>query len=121
MPSKRAVGTAGERLARKILEELGYQIVEANYCRRGGEIDLVAEEGGDIVFVEVKCRTGTEYGTGLESITRVKQVRLARTAAAYLRERDLGGARCRFDALEIQLDPFGEVLRHDLVKGAFVP
>jgi putative endonuclease len=79
-----SVGRKGEELARRHLERHGYRILTCNYRVRFGEIDLVAEEKGTLVFVEVKTRTTITHGHPLEAVTVAKQRQLARVALHYL-------------------------------------
>ena len=79
------LGRAGEAVARRALERLGYEILETNFRTRDGEIDLVAREAGQYVFVEVKTRRDRSYGPPEESITEIKQTRLVSVAQAFLR------------------------------------
>lgn len=101
---RRAVGLAGEAAAASFLEGLGYRIVEHGWRCRAGEIDLVAEDGDVLVFVEVKARGGEGFGTPAESVTPSKRRRLARLAAWFLAERNAHERRCRFDVVEVRGD-----------------
>ncbi|MBK6336382.1 MAG: YraN family protein [Betaproteobacteria bacterium] len=91
-------GAEAERLAAAFLEARGLSIVERNYRRRCGELDLVARDGATLVFVEVRLRRGRAFGGAAESITAAKRARLTRAAGLYL-----AGLRdtpcCRFDAV----------------------
>ena len=78
MSSRRGLGEEGERLARKFLERRGYRIIASNYRTRMGEIDLIAEHGQTLVFVEVKARADDRFGGPACAITLAKQARLAR-------------------------------------------
>lgn len=99
------VGTAAERLGAAFLAARGLTIVERNYRRRCGELDLVARDGATLVFVEVRLRRGGAFGGAAASITAAKRQRLIRAANLYL----AGLATtpcCRFDALLLDaLDP----------------
>lgn len=97
-----ALGREGEEAALQHLAGLGYRILRRNVrFRRMGEIDAVAEEGGCLVFVEVKTRTGDGFGTAAEAITRRKQQQLVRLAQVFLA--GLGGDRpCRFDVVAVE-------------------
>ena len=99
----RREGTAGEDLAARYLAELGYRIVERNFrFRRRGEIDIVARDGEDLVFCEVKLRTNEKFGPPEYAVTRAKQERIRRIAAAYLAVRQIAGQACRFDVVTIR-------------------
>jgi putative endonuclease len=97
-------GAAAEALAVRFLTGRGLDIVGRNYRCRGGEIDLIARDGGTLVFVEVRLRSHRAFGGAAESITAAKRRRLRLAAGRYL----AGLAReppCRFDA--ILLDALG--------------
>jgi putative endonuclease len=91
-------GAEAEALAAAFLERRGLVIVERNFRRRCGELDLVARDGGTLVFVEVRLRRGKAFGGAAASITATKRTRLVRAASLYL-----AGVRgtpdCRFDAV----------------------
>lgn len=99
--SRTAVGRAGEEAAARFLAARGYRIVARNVRFRAGEIDMVAEEGGSLVFVEVKTRTGLGFGTAAEAVTPRKQQQLVRLAGLYLA--GVGASRnCRFDVVTVE-------------------
>lgn len=108
------LGAAGERLGAAYLKAQGYRVLAANYKnpvgRALGELDIVAREGEEIVFVEVKTRTGSGYGDILPetAISKEKLRRLSRIAAHYLSSHGLEGAHYRFDALAITFGPEGK-------------
>jgi putative endonuclease len=77
------IGQAAEAAAAKYLEDQGYRILGANVRTRWSELDLVAERGGELTFVEVKYRQRTDYGDGLAAITPDKARRLRQAAAAW--------------------------------------
>jgi putative endonuclease len=91
-------GAEAEVLAAAFLEQRGLIIVERNFRRRCGELDLVARDGGTLVFVEVRLRRGNAFGGAAASITAAKRTRLVRAASLYL-ARVRGTPDCRFDAV----------------------
>ncbi len=100
------------------LESKGYRILERNYRRREGEIDIVAVAGGCLVFVEVRTRRGEERGSAIESVSPVKGARLACLAQAYCQERpDLPDDR-RIDVVAVELSPAGRLLSIQHVENA---
>lgn len=108
MPSPRSkLGAQGERIAAAHLGSLGLVIETRNYRTRFGEIDLVARDGEETVFVEVRTKRSTTYGTPEESLTLRKQARLVKAAEQYLAERGLAGASWRVDFVAITLQPDG--------------
>lgn len=106
--SARALGLRGEDLALSHLKRFGYRIVGQGYRKLRGEIDIVAYDGETLVFVEVKTRTGTEFGSPEESVTPGKQRQIRRIALAFLTERNLGDVDCRFDVVSILFDECGK-------------
>lgn len=93
-------GEAGERVAECLLVKNGLRIVARNYRTRMGEIDLVAQDGDVLVFVEVRLRAGDRFGGAAASVGYAKQRRLAAAAQLYLAR--FGRApRCRFDVVTL--------------------
>ena len=103
-----SIGREGEEYACAYLESRGLQILQRNYQIRGGEIDIIAKEGGTTVFVEVKLRNGNRFGTGAEAITQKKRAALLRAATRYAYENHLLDTPMRFDVIEI----FNRNVRH---------
>ena len=116
--SNRTRGADGERLAAQYLERRGYRILEHNYRTRMGEIDLIAKDGGTLVFVEVKARTDERFGGPAEAITKAKQARIGRLAQQYLAARRLADRLCRFDVVLIRGDD-PKTCSIELLMGAF--
>jgi putative endonuclease len=111
-----SLGKAGEDVACRELERRGYAVVARRYRCRFGEIDIVARDGGTVVFVEVKARTSSRFGEPAEAVTIHKQTRVAAIAEDYLARNRLRGAPCRFDVVAISFDragrPVVEVFRN---------
>jgi putative endonuclease len=107
MSTPNDIGERGEALAAAFLEdEAGYRVLERNYRFERNEVDLVCLDpsaGGEIVFVEVKTRTGTGFGPPEASVTAEKREALVEVSRAYLHERQLEGAPARFDVVGILL------------------
>src|SRR5512141_2069475 len=100
-----AAGAAAEALAARFLAQRGLTIVERNWRRRCGELDLVARDGDTLVFVEVRLRTRRDFGGAAASITAAKRARMAAAAGLYL-ARLPRTPPCRFDAVLLDaLDP----------------
>lgn len=119
MPTDRKkLGAFGERLAAHHLEHKGYRIVERNWRTARGEIDLVAQAGEVLVFVEVKTRRGRGMGTPEESITPHKANKLLELALAYLYEKELDEVEWRVDLVAVELDTQGKLLRCEHLENA---
>lgn len=106
------LGRTGEQKAAQFLKKKRYTIRETNYRSRFGEIDIIAEKEGVVVFVEVKTRKTGTFGAGLESVTRSKQQKLLKTAQFYTVEQNLQCV-CRFDVISID----GSTITH--IENAF--
>lgn len=113
------VGREGEDAAAVYLAERGYRILERNLRLRAGEIDLVAEESGYLVFVEVKTRTSSGYGTAAEAVTAQKRRQLIRLAGLYLARRGGAPPPCRFDVVTVEPGSDGQWACH-VIQGAFI-
>jgi len=118
---RRTFAQAGEDAAVEALRRRGYRVLARNVRLRRGELDVVAEEGGDLVFVEVKSRRSVAYGTPAEAVGFQKQRTLVQLAAAYLVRRGLGDRACRFDVVEVRLDGAGRPVRVHVMRDAFRP
>ena len=99
--NRKLLGDAGEKASAKYLENKGYHIVVRNYRTRYGEIDIIAKKENVLVFVEVKLRTGSNYGRGLEAITPHKVEKIHQVAISYIQENYEVEPECRFDVIEI--------------------
>ncbi len=95
-------GQAGELMAEQFLRAKGYRILARNLRTSLGELDLVAEDKGVLVFVEVKARATEAFGGALLAVNRRKQAKLARLASQYLAQRHLTDHPCRFDVVLVQ-------------------
>jgi putative endonuclease len=118
--SRVATGRLGERLAAERLEAQGWRILTTNWRGLGGEIDIVAEEGGSLVLVEVRCRRSLRFGTAEESLGPSKRRRMARLAEQYVLDHGWTGP-WRLDAVAIELDRSGRVRRLTHYRNAVEP
>lgn len=108
MASRTRVGREGEEAAARFLEGRGYRIVARNVRFRHGEIDIVAEDEGALVFVEVKTRRSDRFGTAAEAVNGAKQRQLVALASLYLAGLRSGTDRaCRFDVVSVNSGPAG--------------
>ena len=106
--ARQMLGRKGEQMAAEALQEHGYRIVEQNFRCRYGEIDLIAEENGDLVFVEVKTRRGTTFGQPEEAVTLTKRRKLAQVASYYLDVHNAGDRSWRIDVVAIDFNQQGK-------------
>lgn len=118
MDKRKITGKEGEDIAASFLEQQGYKILERNYRCALGEIDIIACDNEDLVFIEVKTRTGLAFGYPQESITRSKQFRIKKIALRYLVEKRPLYQNYRFDVVSILLknDTIDKI---DVIRNAF--
>lgn len=115
---RKDVGRRGEKIAFAFLKKRGYHILDRNFRCPLGELDIVAEEGGQIVFIEVKARQSFNFGLPEESLNYPKKRRLTKLALFYLSRYNLKKVSSRFDVVAILLD--GEKVKDiHLIKNAF--
>lgn len=95
------LGRNGENVACEFLIQSGYEILERNYRSKIGEIDIIAKEKDEIIFVEVKTRGQELYGTPGESVTKCKKTHIYHVAEYYLMEKNIENKFCRIDVIEI--------------------
>ena len=112
MTSRMRLGALGEDAAARLLEQSGYRILERNYRCRLGEVDLIAEQGALLVFVEVRTRATAAFGGPAATVTRAKQRKVIAAARDFL-ARWRGPERgVRFDVVSVVDGPAGPVLEH---------
>jgi len=112
-------GLAGEEIAERYLSQHGYEIVERNFRSQQGEIDLIAREGDDLVFIEVKNYSVRSYGTPLSAVNKNKRRSIIHAARTFIYRKRIVGTNCRFDVITIYRQPDGS-RAIELYKNAFV-
>ena len=110
-------GKTGETTAAKFLKKNGYKILERNYRKAYGEIDIIAQKGENVTFVEVKTRKSDAFGTPAEFVTIKKQKRIIKAAYTYIQEKDLD-AEFTFDIVEVYYDG-RKVVKVNHIENAF--
>jgi putative endonuclease len=115
--TNKSSGAWGEDLALRYLLRRGYRLVERNYRKRRGEIDLIVRDGDVLVFVEVKLRRSTGFGDPLEAVTARKQATIRSLAEQYLAENQPDFDTVRFDVIGILATP--PETRMDHIEDAF--
>lgn len=100
--TKQALGQWGEDTAVDYLINKGYRIIDRNVRTSYGEIDIIAQHGASLVFVEVKTRTTNNYGLPEESITRQKQEHIIASAQAYIQASERFDLNWRIDVIAIR-------------------
>jgi putative endonuclease len=106
------LGIAGEEAAARCLEHDGFEIVERNWRVPEGEVDLIARRADVVVFCEVKTRRTDRWGDPSEAVAPLKQARLRRLAARWLRERRPGFVSVRFDVVSVIVRDGRTEVRH---------
>lgn len=110
---KTSFGREGEALARSYLENKGYRFLSANFRTAHSEIDLIMNDGGTLVFVEVKSRHNRRYGEPVEAVNPAKQRHIRLGARAYVMKRRIEDTHIRFDVVEVIVSREGETkFRH---------
>ena len=102
--ARQDLGRRGEAIARAHIERLGHVVVATNYRSRVGEVDLVTEKDGAIVFVEVRARSGPSMGLPEESITPTKRGHLVASAQEYLQEHGVQDRQWRIDLVAVEFN-----------------
>lgn len=100
-PNRKTTGSQAEAVAARYLASRGVSIVERNVYNRGGEIDLVGQDAGTLVFFEVRYRGAGSLASAAESVTRAKQKRLLNAVKYYLHRHGLWETECRIDVVAI--------------------
>ncbi len=112
-----ALGRFGEDLAFKKIKRLGYKKIIRNYRCSVGEVDLVANDGDTLVFIEIKTRKGKSTGYAKEAVNARKRKQLSKVALFYMKSNDCTEAKARFDVIAISIN--GGKPQIEVVKNAF--
>ena len=113
-------GREGESAALRFLKKKGYRILEKNFRSKVGEIDIIAEQDGVIVFVEVKARADHEFGHPLNALTPAKQKKIIQTAQSFLARKRISDKPMRFDVVALTSDAEGpDSWQIELLQNAF--
>ena len=97
------IGKIGENIATKYLEKLGYIIIERNFVANQGEIDIIARNEKELVFIEVKTRTNMQFGRPADAVNETKQKHLLSTVRYYLYNKHLENEFVRIDVIEVYI------------------
>lgn len=103
MNSRKEIGKAGEDIACEYLRGKGYEIIRRNFRCKQGEVDIVAQKGGVLCFIEVKTRTSNQYGYPEESVNFNKKRHIRDTAKYYIMKNDLSEVDFQFDVITVEL------------------
>ena len=116
--NNKQLGAIGEKCAAQFLKNKNYKILEMNFSCCYGEIDIIAKDKNSIVFVEVKTRSSTNFGRGMEAVNFYKQQKLKKAALYYINKKTPVFSNIRFDVIDIliQNDQDIEIIH---IKNAF--
>lgn len=109
---KKIIGKKGEELATKYLTNKGIKVIKQNFYCKFGEIDIIAKDGEELVFVEVKTRTNSKFGKPAEAVNYNKKKHLYHSIECYLYLNNVSNTKIRIDVIEIYLDCKGNVINH---------
>ena len=112
MDARPVLGRVGEDAAARSLERQGFTILERNWRTTEGELELVARRGDELVFCEVKARRTDWWGDPSEAVVPVKQARLRRLAARWMRQNRPGAVAVRFDVVSVIVRDGKTLVRH---------
>ena len=114
---KKEIGNFGENIAEYYLKQNGYIILDRNFECRQGEIDIIALDKKEIVFIEVKTRRNNKYGTPSEAVNKIKQKHMLQAIKYYLYIRNLSEEFIRIDVIEVYIKDNVNKVNH--IKQAF--
>lgn len=112
------IGALGEEEAVRLLQMMGYRIIERNWKCNFGEADIIAIEDGELVFIEVKTRTSNKSGFGSEAVTAKKRRKYERIATCYIDSHRVGDMFVRFDVVELLPCAFEQMFNR-VIKNAW--
>lgn len=118
MDNRKDTGNIGEDIAAKYLEEKGYEIIERNFMCKLGEIDIIAQDKDEIVFIEVKTRKILSYGNPADSVNEPKQKHIYKAAECFLLINNKLDDFTRIDVIEVYLNDTGYKINH--IKKAII-
>ncbi len=118
--ARKSLGAFGESAAIKFLKDKGCEIITTNYRCRYGEIDIIAKDDYQLVFVEVRTKKGRSFGTPEESVASKKQAKMVTAAQTYIQEKGLESIDWRIDVIAIEVDSKDRVKRIDVIQNAVV-
>lgn len=111
------IGKYGEDIASSYLEKLGYSIICRNFVTSTAEIDIIAIDKNEYIFVEVKTRISKRYGEGIDAITESKKKHIINAAKYFIYKNKLENENIRFDIIEVYINEKSKIINH--VKGVF--
>jgi putative endonuclease len=116
MRERKTLGDLGEQLAKNYLKKKGYKLIEANYRCHSGEIDIIARHKDCLVFMEVRTKSTTDYGTPEESLSATKQRHMIKSAYHYLQNHRNLPENWRVDLVAVELDALNKLKRIEILE-----
>lgn len=116
--NRKALGALGEKRAAEFLKKRGHRILETNFRCREGELDIISRDGDCLVFVEVRTKSGADFGSPEESVTRAKREKLVSVALAYLQTHRNLPESWRFDVVAVEVGREGQTTRIEVIENA---
>lgn len=110
--NRKLLGNWGEQTAKEFLLSEGYILIAANWRNRSGEIDLIMQDSNVVVFIEVRTKESSSFGTGVESITAQKMIKIRETAASFLQYKSWWDKPIRFDLIAIDKNGLDYKITH---------
>ena len=117
--NKKKIGDIGENYAVKYLKKKRYKIIERNFRSKTGEVDIICSKKDTLVFVEVKARSNSRFGTPAEAVNYYKQKKIILCTKYYLMKHKISNMNIRFDVIEIFLDNNYKLLDINHIENAF--
>ena len=114
--SNKETGNLGETIATEYLKNNKYKIIERNFSSKEGEIDIIAKENKELVFIEVKTRKNIKYGKPIDAVNYIKQKHILKVAEYYIYKNKIKNIQIRFDVIEIYI--IGNKIKINHVKQA---
>ena len=109
---KHEIGKLGEEIVTKYLQKEGYEILNRNFFSRKGEIDIIAKDKDELVFIEVKTRSNKKFGKPSESVTEFKQKHIIKAAKYYLYITKQENELVRIDVIEVSISKKKYYIHH---------
>lgn len=97
------IGKTGEEIAAEYLLDIGYKIITRNFRCKQGEIDIIAKDKYELIFIEVKTRTTIKYGKPVEAVNELKQKHIEKVIKYYLYKNKVTNINIRIDVIEVYL------------------
>ncbi len=116
---RKEIGRRGEELAADHLVTKGWQLIARNWSTKLGELDIVADDENQLIFVEVRTTTSQQYGLGFQSVNYRKQQQVRRLALQFLQQMDYQHLPIRFDVISVLLSKDLQLVTLEHLEGAF--